>query len=36
MSFGQFDQEISDKKAMENCARQLHGSGKCSIMAHIK
>jgi dienelactone hydrolase len=36
VSFGQFDQELADKKALENCTKQLHGSGKCSIVAHTK
>jgi hypothetical protein len=35
-SFGQFDQELADKKALENCTKQLHGLGKCSIVAHTK
>lgn len=36
VAFGQIDQELADKKALENCTKQLHGSGKCSIAAHTK
>jgi dienelactone hydrolase len=36
MSFGQFDQERADKKAMENCARNTHGQGRCSVVARTK
>jgi dienelactone hydrolase len=38
MSFGQFDQEIANKKALENCVKTLHGQGKCSlvVVAHTK
>jgi dienelactone hydrolase len=36
MSFGQFDQELADKKALENCARNLHGQGKCSVVSRSK
>jgi dienelactone hydrolase len=36
MSFGQFDQGIADKKAVENCARNVHGQGRCSVVARTK
>jgi len=36
MSFGQFDQERADKKAMENCARNTHGQARCSVVARTK
>jgi dienelactone hydrolase len=36
MSFGQFDQEMADKKAMENCARNTHAQGRCSVVARTK
>jgi dienelactone hydrolase len=36
MSFGQFDQEMADKKAMENCAKNTHGQGRCSVVARTK
>ena len=36
MSFGQFDQEMADKKAMEYCARNTHGQGRCSVVARTK
>jgi hypothetical protein len=35
-SYGQFDQEIADRKAMDNCAKNLHGPGKCSVVARTK
>jgi dienelactone hydrolase len=36
MSYGQFDQEIADRKAMENCTKNLHGQGKCTVVARTK
>jgi dienelactone hydrolase len=36
MSFGQFDQEMADKKALENCSMNLHGQGKCSVVSRSK
>jgi dienelactone hydrolase len=36
MSFGQFDQEMADKKATENCVRNTHGEGRCSVVARTK
>jgi dienelactone hydrolase len=36
MSFGQFDQGIADRKALENCTKQLHGSGRCSVVVRTK
>jgi dienelactone hydrolase len=36
MSFGQFDQGIADKKAVENCTRNVHGQGRCSVVARTK
>jgi hypothetical protein len=36
MSFGQFDQEMADKKALENCTRNAHGQGRCSVVARTK
>jgi dienelactone hydrolase len=36
MSYGQFDQEIADRKALENCTKNLHGSGRCSVVARTK
>jgi dienelactone hydrolase len=36
MSFGQFDQEMADKKALENCSKALHGQGRCSVVARTK
>jgi dienelactone hydrolase len=36
VSFGQIDQGLADKKALENCTKQLHGPEKCSIVAHTK
>jgi dienelactone hydrolase len=36
MSFGQFDQEIADKKAIENCAKNIHRQGRCSVVARTK
>jgi dienelactone hydrolase len=36
ISFGQFDQEMADKKALENCTRNVHGQGRCSVVAHTK
>jgi len=36
MVFGQFDQEMADKKALENCSRNTHGQGRCSVVARTK
>lgn len=36
MSYGQFDQEMADKKALENCTKNLHGQGRCSVVARTK
>ena len=36
VSYGQFDQEIADKKALENCNKALKGTGKCSIVARAR
>src|SRR5262249_2960687 len=36
MSFGQIDQELADKKALENCAKASHGQGRCSVVARTK
>lgn len=36
MSFGQFDQGMADRKAVENCVKSLHGQGKCFVVAHTK
>ncbi len=36
MSLGQFDQEIADRKALENCGKALHGPGRCSVVARTK
>jgi dienelactone hydrolase len=36
MSFGQFDQQMADKKALENCTKNTHGLGRCSVVARTK
>jgi hypothetical protein len=36
MSYGQFDQELADKKAIENCGKALHGQGRCSVVVRTK
>jgi hypothetical protein len=36
MPFGQFDQEMADKKAMENCVKASHGLGRCSVVFRTK
>jgi dienelactone hydrolase len=37
MAWGQFDQEIADKKAVENCQKTLQGgAGKCGVVARTK
>jgi hypothetical protein len=36
MAFGQFDQEMADKKAVENCTKNTHGQGRCSVVARTK
>jgi dienelactone hydrolase len=36
MSYGQFDQELADKKAVENCGKALHGQGRCNVVARTK
>ncbi len=36
MSYGQFDQELADKKALENCGKALHGQGRCSVVVRTK
>ena len=36
MSFGQFTQEIADKKSVENCQKALKGPGKCMVVARTK
>jgi dienelactone hydrolase len=36
MAFGQFDQEIADRKAVENCTKNVHGQGRCSVVARTK
>jgi dienelactone hydrolase len=35
-SYGQFDQEIADRKALDNCVKASHGSGRCSIVMRAK
>jgi hypothetical protein len=36
MAFRQFDQEMADKKAVENCTKNTHGQGRCSVVARTK
>jgi hypothetical protein len=36
MSYGQFDQELADKKALENCGKAMHGQGRCSVAVRTK
>jgi dienelactone hydrolase len=36
ISFGQFDQEIADRKALENCVKASKGQGKCAVVDRTK
>jgi dienelactone hydrolase len=36
MSYGQFDQSIADKKALENCGNASNGHGRCSVVARTE
>ena len=36
MSTGQFDQEIADKKAVENCQKTAQGQGRCTVVTRGK
>jgi hypothetical protein len=33
MSLGQWDQEIADKKALENCRKSVHQGPACTVVA---
>ena len=35
-SYGQFDQEMADKKALENCGKASHGQGRCTVVSRTK
>ncbi len=36
MSMGQFNQDIADRKALENCQKALQGPGRCAVVARTK